>query len=215
MSLFGRPRRGALLFWCVSLQRFCGRRAAHAITDAASGVQASVLHASARAQPISTLAVIADRLRIAGARALQFCCREGYVCYCRLPVLQIYAVRRRRTLSTKRDVTDKPRLPSMTWSSATAEVSPHASFMSLLPLHRVSGRPVGTWPQTPPSALHGPMAARSHNYAANMRISLPMTAKQGLETHWERHKTRFSSAARLAKIAAIRTPYALGNTFVR
>ena len=57
------------------------------------------------------------------------------------------------------------------------------------------------------------MAARSHYYDAIMHISLPVTAKQGLETFWESDKTRFLGGA-IRKNAAICTPYALDNTFV-
>ena len=42
-----------------------------------------------------------------------------------------------------------------------------------------------------PSVIRGSMAARSHNYAATMHISLPVTAKQGLGTYRESHKTCF------------------------
>ena len=57
--------------------------------------------------------------------------------------------------------------------------------MLLLPLDRVGGRPVDDGPQRYRSLIRGSLAARSHNYAATMRISLPMTAKQGLETFHE------------------------------
>ena len=66
-----------------------------------------------------------------------------------------------------------------------AEVSPHASFMLLLPVDRVPGRQVGEWASGYPSVIRGSMAARSHNYAATMHISLPITAKLGLETFHE------------------------------
>ena len=65
-------------------------------------------------------------------------------------------------------------------SLAAGEVSQYASFILLLRVHRVAGRPVGKWPQTHPSVIRGSMAARSHNYAATMHISLPVTAKQVL-----------------------------------
>ena len=71
-------------------------------------------------------------------------------------------------------------------SLAAGEVSQYASFILLLRVHRVAGRPVGKWPQTHPSVIRGSMAARSHNYAATMHISLPVTAKQGLETYREK-----------------------------
>ena len=57
------------------------------------------------------------------------------------------------------------------------------------------------------------MAARSHNYAATMHISLPVTAKQGLETFHEAQKTRILAGG--LQNRAIRTPYALGNAFVQ
>ena len=37
-----------------------------------------------------------------------------------------------------------------------------------------------------PSVIRGSMAARSHNYAATMHISLPVTAKQGLRRFGEK-----------------------------
>ena len=91
--------------------------------------------------------------------------------------------------------------------SCTPEVSPHAWFMLLLPLDRVAGRPVGrTWPQTHPSVIRGSMAARNHNYDASRHISLPMTAKQGLETYRERHKTRiFTLRAAFLQLYTART----------
>ena len=47
------------------------------------------------------------------------------------------------------------------------------------------GRPVGEWASGYPSVIRGSVAARSNNYAATRHISLPMTAKQGLETYRE------------------------------
>ena len=72
---------------------------------------------------------------------------------------------------------------------------PRFAHMSLLPVDRVGGRQVGHGPRAYPSVIRGSMAARSHNYAATMRISLPVTAKEGLETYRERHKTCFFTAA--------------------
>ena len=42
------------------------------------------------------------------------------------------------------------------------------------------------------------MAARSHNYAATMHISLPVTAKQGLETYREKASVLLAASPRRA-----------------
>ena len=80
------------------------------------------------------------------------------------------------------------------------EVSSHASLMSLLPVDRVGGRQVGHGPRAYPSVIRGSMAARSHNYAATMHISLPMTAKQGLETYREKASVLQAASPRRAEL---------------
>ena len=53
-------------------------------------------------------------------------------------------------------------------------------------------------PQTHPSVIRGSVAARSHNYAATMHISLPMAAKQGLETYREKASVLQAASPRRA-----------------
>ena len=122
-------------------------------------------------------------------------------------VKQIYAVGcRRRGVQLRSTYTlEMAADSSFQFRSCGPEVCPHASFMWLLRLHRFAGRQVGEWASAYPSVIRGSMAARSHNYAATMHISLPVAAKQGLETYRERHKTCFFTPRRRV-FAAIR-PY--------
>ena len=78
--------------------------------------------------------------------------------------------------------------------------------MLLLPVDRVGGGQVGHGPQAYPSVIRGSMAARSHNYAATRHISLPVTAKQDLETYRGKASVLQAASPRRAEpICAITT----------